>query len=394
MVPSFMTEYLSFLEKNRAALLQITSLKALYLGGEKLSNPLINKTLELIPSCQVVNFYGPTECTVGSVTKNFTQPLPPEVTQIPIGKPLPNYGCHVLDSEGYDVIPGCTGKLFISGPSLMREYVNLPEKTSCFGSFPHQQKKLMYDTGDLASLNSEGDIVYLGRIDNQVKIRRQRLELGEIEAVISAVENVKNAVVVVREITKLFPFTCAYILKEADIDSKDLRNRVKKRCEDELLKYMVPSFYLVMDKFPLNSNDKVDRSQLPLPEVDSEETTEPENELERQLRTLWSSVLSFPESKISTTVSFFDLGGNSLLATKLLSLIKTQINKETTILDLLFRLQKIRKFAEFSAKVSQGKENSIKKLNRTSGPASDAQTRLFLDSQIAANQTLYNAPIC
>eukprot|EP01124_Arcella_intermedia_P028660 TRINITY_DN587_c0_g1_i15.p1 TRINITY_DN587_c0_g1~~TRINITY_DN587_c0_g1_i15.p1 ORF type:complete len:177 (-),score=55.85 TRINITY_DN587_c0_g1_i15:2543-3073(-) len=161
----------------------------------------------------------------------------------------------------------------------MREYVNLPEKTSCFGSFPHQQKKLMYDTGDLASLNSEGDIVYLGRIDNQVKIRRQRLELGEIEAVISAVENVKNAVVVVREITKLFPFTCAYILKEADIDSKDLRNRVKKRCEDELLKYMVPSFYLVMDKFPLNSNDKVDRSQLPLPEVDSEETTEPEIEI-------------------------------------------------------------------------------------------------------------------
>eukprot|EP01125_Pyxidicula_operculata_P006487 TRINITY_DN2243_c0_g4_i9.p1 TRINITY_DN2243_c0_g4~~TRINITY_DN2243_c0_g4_i9.p1 ORF type:complete len:1604 (+),score=395.10 TRINITY_DN2243_c0_g4_i9:443-4813(+) len=341
MIPSLATMFLKYVDENNIAS-KIKSIKRVIYGGEGLDQQLLKKTFEIIPECSVFNMYGPTECTVQSTFKEFKSAEQP----ITIGKPLPNCECHILDEHGNEVIPGCVGTLFIGGEGVMRGYHNLPDKNkAALVKYTSVSPNVLYNTGDLAKMNKEGEIVYLGRKDDQVKIRGQRLELGEIQSIINQQDFVVQSLIRKIELQNGTHALAAYILVKEGTDHDEAKSESKKSCEENLPKYMVPSFFIPMDTFPINQNGKVDVKSLPLPTLlDEESITPPKTETEARLQEIWSSVLNLEKKLVSTTQSFFSMGGNSLIATRVIVIIRKTIFAGIAITDI-FNFQTIQDLA-------------------------------------------------
>jgi len=286
---------------------KVTLSTVILTGGERL-NYAVNTSL------QVYNNYGPTENTVVTTYYNCKEALKEKVS---IGKPIFNTQVYILSANLKLQPVGVIGELCISGIGLSKGYLNQPELTAkTFIENPFAAEEKLYKTGDLARWLPDGNLEFIGRKDNQVKIRGNRVELGEIEHVIREYDPaIANALVLVKEVNNE-QVIIAYYTAAADIDRKLLRNYLKERLAD----YMVPGYYIALETLPLNANGKVDISKLPtITEADilKKEYVAPANETETKIAVIWQELLG--HQKIGVTDDFFELGGHSLLLTRLLN---------------------------------------------------------------------------
>ncbi|MBL4704059.1 MAG: amino acid adenylation domain-containing protein, partial [Flavobacteriales bacterium] len=309
-------------------------LKYLIVGGDK-----FNFVRE--KSYKIVNQYGPTENTV--VTANYIlekgQQFP-----VPIGKPIFNVETYVLDAFNKPLPVGTVGELCIGGASLSRGYLN-NEKLNAkkFIQHPFKPNERLYRTGDLCKWRFDGNIEFVERIDDQVKIRGFRIELGEIETALNNLAVVSKSVVLAKLDSHGEKCLVAYFIATDEIPVNQLRSELKKI----LPEFMIPQYYLQLDEIPLTENGKLNKAKLPDPDgfemFSNTRYVAPKTDTEEKLVVLWKEVLG--KEKIGIEDDFFELGGNSLKATRLIS----KVNKEFTIdVDLrsLFEEPKIRFLAE------------------------------------------------
>ncbi|MFK8104081.1 MAG: amino acid adenylation domain-containing protein, partial [Saprospiraceae bacterium] len=334
-VCSLMPAYLSAFDPQ-----ELTFLRVIMTGGDVAN---VEKAVACAAYCDFFNFYGPTECTVCATVY---QVLPEDEmrTQLPIGKSIANTQVYILDEQQQLVPPNVEGEICIAGVGLARAYLNHPELTTeKYIPNPFVEGTKMYRTGDKGKYLSDGNIAFLGRLDNQVKIRGHRIELGEIEVVLEASPLVKQAVVVVRQDSEGTPHLVAYLKVTAAYE----RAVVYRYLQARLTVYMIPAMLIPMAAFPLTTGGKVDRKALPEPELSTLETktyVAPTSELEKQLVEIWQAYL--PVKKIGVHDDFFQLGGHSLLATRVVSGIRKNLQLEVPIKDF-FANPTIEQLADF-----------------------------------------------
>ncbi len=305
----------------------LQGLQQLLVGGEALSVPHVRKALEQLPGCQLINGYGPTENTTFTCCYAIEQR---EYSfSIPIGAPIANSTVYLLDAQRHPVPVGIAGELYIGGDGLARGYLKRPALTSeRFVPDPHGKPGTrIYRTGDLARWRADGNLEYLGRIDGQVKIRGFRVELGEIESVLCENPAVREAVVLARQDTSGFKRLVAYLVTASPApDVNDLRKHLRAKVPD----YMVPAAFVMLDKFQLTNNGKVDHKALPEPDQERPEVATqyqaPQSDLETELAQIWSEVLGI--ERIGIRDNFFELGGHSLLAVRTISRMRQQLDAE------------------------------------------------------------------
>ncbi|WP_394776486.1 amino acid adenylation domain-containing protein [Flavobacterium sp.] len=346
-------------------------------GGERL-NYAVNTSL------QIYNNYGPTENTVVTTFYDCKQALKEKVS---IGKPVSNTKIYIL-SENLKLQPiGVAGELCVSGIGLSKGYLHQPQLTEeKFIQNPFKTNEKLYKTGDLARWLPDGNLEFIGRKDNQVKIRGNRVELGEIEHVIREYEPaITNAIVLVKEINKE-PSIIAYYTATAIIDRKLLRNYLKEKLAD----YMVPSYYIVLETLQLNANGKVDNTKLPIiteADILKKEYAAPTNETETKIAIIWQELLG--HQKIGVTDDFFELGGHSLLLTKLLTEYQ-KIFKITIDLKDLYTNTSLKSHA-FLLNDSTEEVNEIEKLaNQEFYDLSPSQIRYWLLYKINGKSREFN----
>jgi amino acid adenylation domain-containing protein len=279
-------------------------------GGEALSPELAN---QLTRACKEVwNMYGPTETTIWSSLYRVTGQ---EQGLVPIGRPIQDTTLHILDDHLHPVPLGEPGELYIGGAGLARGYLRRPDLTA--GRFIQQKHARLYRTGDVARLRADAHLEFLGRTDHQVKIRGYRIELGEIESVLERCSGVRHAVVTAREDASGEKYIVAYAT--LDRARPATRKQLRGCASASLPSYMVPAAYVEVPEFPLTANGKVDRNALPAPTAEDfsagHQHVAPRNRVERKLSELWEEVLQV--RPVGVTVSFFDLGGQSIQAAQL-----------------------------------------------------------------------------
>jgi len=337
-VPSHLGALLSGAEPRR-----VLPRRLLVLGGEKSSWELVREVRRLAPATRVANHYGPTESTVG-VTARPVGPEEEGMGTVPLGRPLPNAAAYVLDRNGQPLPAGVAGELYLGGAGLTRGYLGQPGWTAerfvpdPFGGVPGAR---LYRSGDLVRHTAAGELAFLGRVDHQVKLRGFRIELGEIEALLRSRSEVREAVAVVREDGPGAGRLVAYVVGRPGPppDAAALLAFLRQVLPEP----MVPAALVVLPALPLTANGKIDRAALPAPETGPAARgtyVEPRTEAERQLAEIWSSVLGI--ERIGVTDSFFELGGDSILAIQAiaranragLALQPRQIFQHQTIADL------------------------------------------------------------
>ncbi|NOQ25822.1 MAG: amino acid adenylation domain-containing protein, partial [Bacteroidales bacterium] len=354
------------------------SLRLLLTGGDKLKSFKQRKY-------RLYNNYGPTENTV--VTSRY-EVLKTE-KNIPIGKPIENCTVFIINSFNKLQPIGIAGELCVSGYGLAQGYLNQVELTQeKFIPNPFKKGERLYRTGDLARCLPDGNIEFLGRIDHQVKIRGFRIELGEIESVLLKHENIKESVVLARE-EKGDKYLCAYILSKEKFNQEEIRTYLSTSLPD----YMIPAYFIELEKIPLTTNGKVNRKALPSPEIKAGDNyVAPSTEIEEKLVEIWSEVLNIEKEEISVNDNFFSIGGHSLKATLLTSNIHKEIGVEFPLRDV-FLYSTIKSQANQIERSKKKDFVSIPKAKEQSNyPLSSAQKRLYLLQQFDLTSTAYNIP--
>lgn len=309
----------------------LSEIKQLLIGGEALSVTHVRRALALLPNTQIINGYGPTENTTFSCCYRIPSQMEDNISSIPIGRPIGNTQVYILDSHVNPVPIGVTGELYIGGDGLARGYWDRPELTEekfIANPFSDDSTSRLYKTGDLARYLADGNIEFMGRLDNQVKIHGYRIEPSEIEAALAQHRAVQNSVVMQREVAPTDKRLVAYVVlrENATVEGKQLRAYLKEKLPD----YMVPSAFVFLDSLPLTVSGKVDRRALPAPDGSRPDLAEaylaPRNGTEELLAKIWAEVLKL--ERIGIHDNFFDLGGHSLLATQVASRIREALRIE------------------------------------------------------------------
>jgi amino acid adenylation domain-containing protein len=314
--------------------LKLVSLRYAVLGGEPISLPKLWSWLQAeFCQAQLINSYGPTECTDVCVAYLLDKPILDKT--IPIGMPIYNVQLFILDEYQALLPVGVAGELYIGGECVGYGYFNDVEMTqSKFIPNPFNNGSRLYKTGDLARYLPDGNIEYLGRIDNQVKMRGFRIELGEIEAVLAQYLAIREVVTIVREDQPGNKRLVAYIVPKEDtaLTPDELRPFLKAKLPD----YMVPSAFVILEAFPLTPNGKIDRHALPAPEQVFSPTEEtsimPQTDMERSIATVWQEVLHV--DKVGIYDNFFDLGGHSLLIIQVQAKLQKAFAKQISVVEL------------------------------------------------------------
>lgn len=304
------------------------------IGGEQLlvsqSKPWLER---LTPKATWVNEYGPTETVVGCSIYFLQQQDLPQLqhSAVPIGKPIQNTDLLILDENGRVSPAGIPGELYIASTGVAKGYLNLEQQTQeVFTAYEHPHYSRLYRTGDIVRLLDNGELLYLGRSDHQVKIRGQRIELSEIEACLANLESIHSAVVDVRE-HHGDKRLVAWYQSAAPIEQPALTQHLAKH----LPQYMLPSQFIAVDKWPLTSNGKINRNKLPEPDwqdSNCEEYIAPTTATEKALVTIWQKVLQL--DKIGINDNFFTIGGHSLTAAQALALAQQEFNIELPLRQL------------------------------------------------------------
>nr|WP_267497724.1 non-ribosomal peptide synthase/polyketide synthase [Paenibacillus farraposensis] len=362
-------------------------MKTLIVGGDMLSVPHINRVLRDNPGLGIVNGYGPTENT----TFSTTYAIPGELTEsVPIGRPICNSTAYVVDSSMKLLPIGAWGELIVGGDGVARGYLNRPELTmEKFVQDPVKPGEICYRTGDLVRWRADGNLEIKGRIDEQVKIRGYRIELGEVEAHLLQVESVQEAVVIAREDQTGQKQLAAYFAADKMLPASEL----KAALAQELPTYMLPAYFVQVDRLPLTPNGKVDRKALPAPqeiETAGSRHEAPRTPIEASLANIWQEVLGLKSVGIKD--NFFDIGGHSLRATLLVSRIHKELNGHIALREV-FQFPTIEQMAEIIESRDQAAYASIPVVGeRSYYPVSSAQKRLYVLSQIEGGEISYNMP--
>ncbi|MBD7911567.1 non-ribosomal peptide synthetase [Clostridium cibarium] len=318
-------------------------IKSLMIGGDALDSNQVNKLRINNKSTIIINGYGPTENTTFS-TYFSIDPLNmwDKKIPIPIGKPISNSTTYVMDKNLRLLPVGVPGELCVGGDGVARGYLNKEELTKeKFVQNPYIKDEIIYRTGDLVKWLPDGNIEFLGRIDNQIKIRGFRLELGEIEREILKHEQVKEAAVIVRFDKNKEKYLCGYIVGKVSQDE------IKKFLKKTLPEYMIPPYILTLETLPLTNNGKVDKKLLPEPNL-NEKTNKyvaPSNDVEKKMALVWSEVLG--AEKIGIKDNFYDFGGDSIKSIQIVSRLKN-LGLKVDIKDILDHqtIEKISKYAK------------------------------------------------
>lgn len=293
-------------------------------GGETLSPPLAERLLAR--AAALWNVYGPTEATVLCACARVERAEHP----VPVGRPMDNMRIYVLNAHGQPVPRGVTGEVYVGGSGVSAGYLGQPERTAeRFVPDPFGGGR-MYRTGDLGRHRADGQLEVLGRADHQIKLHGCRIEPGEVEAVLERHPAVRRAVAMVREDTPGDRRLVAYVAGSPDARPQELRAFAR----GYLAEAMVPSTVVVLGSLPLNANGKVDRAALPPPPAAAcGEKVAPRGALEAQLVAIWEEVLKV--SPIGVTDDFRELGGNSLLAMRLLTRMQAALQRPLSVLALM-----------------------------------------------------------
>ncbi|KUM78491.1 non-ribosomal peptide synthetase [Streptomyces curacoi] len=292
----------------------LARLNEVWIGGERLSPAAVDRAVAACPDTTFVNAFGPTEITCNSTVHEIGPG--PVRTDVPVGLPMDNMRVYVLDDRLRPVPPGVPGELYMAGDGLARGYLNRAGLSAgrfvaCPFGEPGQR---MYRTGDLGLWNSQGILEFRGRADHQVKIRGYRIEPGEVEAVLTEHPAVGQAVVIARELRDLGTHLLAYVVADGT-SSDELRPYLMSR----LPEYMVPSAIVFLDRLPLTSHQKLDRTALPDPDFAADEYLAPRTADERALADLIGEVLGV--ERVGADDDFFLLGGHSMLVVRLVNRI-------------------------------------------------------------------------
>nr|WP_273940369.1 non-ribosomal peptide synthetase [Kutzneria chonburiensis] len=344
-------------------------------SGEALSSTLAERVASRWPTARLVNLYGCSEVAGDSLIHTCGT----EVGLVPIGRPIANTRAYVLDERLRPVPPGVRGELYLAGAGLARGYLGRPARTAerflpdPFG--PSGTR--MYRTGDVVRRRTDGALEFLGRADQQIKIRGFRVEPGEIEAVLTEDSAVTRSVVIARDDSLI-----AYV--EPAGDPAALRKRLASRLPDHL----VPAAIIVLPEFPFNANGKLDRKALPAPETHTTERVA-RTPIEQALCDLFADVLGVPA--VGPDDGFFALGGHSLLATRLVSRIRAMLGVETPI-RAVFDAQTPSRLAEL-LDAGRTRRPALTRAERpTALPLSYAQQRLWFLDRLDGQTPTYNIP--
>ncbi|HEX8700820.1 MAG TPA: amino acid adenylation domain-containing protein [Myxococcaceae bacterium] len=321
----------------------LRGLRKIVFGGEIVSKSHIARAVALCGPTVLVHTYGPTECSFTSCHNVVAEVRDDEPT-IPIGLPVSNTDIYVLDERLRPVPLGTVGDVYLSGDGLALCYLGDEERTrKAFIPNPFAYDaatQRMYRTGDRARRRRDGRIEFIGRIDNQIKIRSQRVELGEVEATLSRHPGVKAAFITFRDANGSKELLGYYVAADsvAPVSEESVRSHLSQHLPD----YMVPTHLIAVPGFPLKPNGKVDKARLPAPVARERTAVAPESDLEEKLAAAWKTVLQ--RSTVGVTDNFFEAGGHSLLLVRLQKLVETSTGRSIPITDF-FRHPTIRAMA-------------------------------------------------
>ena len=314
------------------------AIRLLIIGGEQARADRLAQWHQLGGDpIQLLNTYGPTEGTIVALTQRLLPPTSPGPTphaDVPLGRVIPHVQAYVVDPAGHPVPIGVTGECLLGGRGIARGYLKSPGLTATkfqpdpFGSVPGAR---LYRTGDLMRYRAEGVLHFVGRADAQVKLRGFRIELAEIEAVLTQQPTIQEAVVLCRAEAAAEPQLVAYVVPSAPA-AFDLPT-VRAALKAHLPAYMLPATFVVLEELPLMPNGKRDKAALPAPsgaDRSPEQTyVPPRTSLETRLATIWQELLKVPHVGIHD--NFFELGGHSLLATQVLARVRTLTTTEVSL---------------------------------------------------------------
>ncbi len=314
---------------DNAASGQIASLTTVCVAGEECTPHLVDRHFQSMPGVRLYNEYGPTEGTVWSTVYECKPGQ--DKSGVPIGRAIPNVQIYILDRHLNPVPVGVKGEIYIGGEGITRGYLNRPELTEerfIPDPFSKASNARLYKSGDLGRYRPDGNIDFLGRIDHQVKVRGYRVELGEIEQILSANEKVVESAVIASKNRTGDMRLIAYV--EADgIDVATLKQDIGRILPD----YMVPSIIIPLQAFPLMPNGKIDRRALPEPAdglvTDDVAYVEPGNPVESVLTRIWTELLE--RDRVGINDNFFEIGGHSILATRVISRIRENFEVQLPI---------------------------------------------------------------
>jgi tyrocidine synthetase-3 len=360
---------------------KLKSIKVVICGGEQLTDHI--KESILGKGYALYNQYGPTETTVDATMEKCSKTGTGNI----IGKPIANVRCYLVDKNNQLSPLGVTGELWVAGDGVARGYLNRPELTAEKFTRNVFAEGRFYRTGDLGKWHFDGNIEFLGRIDHQVKIRGFRIELGEIDSHLMNHKEIKEAMVMQRTDAAGDNYLCAYIVSDKELVESELKEYLSGSLPD----YMVPTSILQIEKFPLTPSGKVDRNALPLPEATrGSEYVAPRDEIENTLAGIWAEVLGIEKSLIGIDDNFFQKGGHSLKATRLVYLAHQQFETKIELRNI-FTHSTIRKLATLIKKSGESKYLEIlPQEEREYYDLSHAQRRLWIICQFEEESSAYN----
>ncbi|WP_198299772.1 non-ribosomal peptide synthetase [Tumebacillus avium] len=365
-------------------------LRLVFMSGDWIPVQLPGRIQQYFPEANVIALGGATE---GTVWSNYypIEEVSPEQKSIPYGRPIANNYFYVLDDQQNPVPQGVVGELYIGGVGVARGYMNDAVRTGAAffqNPFLEGEDERMYKTGDLGRMLPDGNLEFIGRKDHQVKIRGFRVELGEIDSWLNKHEAIKEAVVLDRTDPSGAKYLCAYVVLKEELSTAALREELRAA----LPAYMVPSYFVKLEQLPLTSNGKIDRQALPEPDQNDRGTpyVAPRTETEQVLAGLWQSVLGV--ERVGVQDNFFDLGGDSLKGTTLVSRMHKRF--EVLIpLDEIFRSQTVEQLALQVEGADKKAFSAIGAIaEQDAYEVSSAQKRLLLIHEHEGASTSYNMP--
>ncbi|MDQ3192186.1 MAG: amino acid adenylation domain-containing protein [Bacteroidota bacterium] len=369
-----------------------SSLRMIMLGGEAINTADVEKYHLIYPHTVFLNHYGPTETTIGSIAQAIDFNFWEDYKHLPsIGYPIDNTQVYILDTSLQLCPMGVVGELCIAGDGVSVGYLSREDLTSeKFVVSPFDSSKKMYRTGDMAKWLADGRMLFLGRRDEQVKIRGYRIEIGEITEAVLSLKSISEAVVVDRVDASGSKYLCAYFTSENEVAVSE----IKKELARKLPEYMVPAFFVQLDKIPVTAHGKVDKKALPLPMMQrtaEKEFIAPRTTTEKKLTEIWKGVLG--QENISIEDNFFEVGGHSLKAAVLAGKIFKEFQVKVS-LKQIFELPTIGELAQ----ILENKENEIFLSIEPAPvleeyPLSSVQRRLYVLQEFDGAEITYNLPM-